>query len=234
MQLKEFQNNLKDKNIDTAIFLTYSMDFVDPNFFYFTQLDIDFGCLVIQKKGKPLLFVSRHEYKRARKECRRIKVISLPKNKDFFKFLYGKISTDNIKKIGSDPVFYSNPYHLAACLMLDKSEISKFSPNLKINTDNLSYLEFFSSDCFNQDNLNKNIAFLSDNRSDLNTVFSNHDDPRQMNRFVEGSQLFIQSSIHFQNNDRQKSLDELRKAVRTNPENQEYPFLIKFYFNVDR
>ncbi len=151
-----------------------------------------------------------------------------PFNIDFEKW------EDNIAKIGSDPVFYSNPYHLAACLMMDKTQINHFGKEIKINTDDLSYLEFFSADCFNQDNLNKNIAFLSNIRADLNDVFSNIDDPRQLNRFVEGSQLFIQSSIHFQNNDKQKSLKELRKAVQVNPENQEYPFLIKFYFNVQK
>jgi len=151
-----------------------------------------------------------------------------PFNIDFEKW------EDNISKIGSDPVFYSNPYHLAACLMLDKTQFNNFDEKIKINTDDLSYLEFFSADCFNQENLNNNITFVSEQRSDINCVFSNINDPRQMNRFVEGSQLFIQSSIHFQNNDRQKSLDELRKAVHVNPENQEYPFLIKFYYNVQK
>ncbi|MEZ5196951.1 MAG: hypothetical protein R2764_11255 [Bacteroidales bacterium] len=32
----------------------------------------------------------------------------------------------NVATIGSDPVFYSNPYHLAACLLLDKNQISEW------------------------------------------------------------------------------------------------------------
>lgn len=140
----------------------------------------------------------------------------------------------NIASIGRDPVFYTNPYHLAACLILDKTQISKIDSEINIDTDDLSYLEFFKPDCFDNDNLNKNLAYLSNNRSDLKQVFSAIEDQDKMNRFIEGSQHFIQSSIFFQDGEQQKSLDELRQAVRVNPENQEYPFLIKFYFNVPR
>ena len=118
--------------------------------------------------------------------------------------------------------------------MLDKTQISNIDPEININTDNLSYLEFFKPSCFDNDNLSKNITYLSNNRTDLNQVFSAIPDPEQMNRFVAGSQHFIKSSIYFQEGQQQKSLDELRNAARINPENQEYPFLIKFYFNVPR
>lgn len=140
----------------------------------------------------------------------------------------------NIAAIGSDPVFYSNPYHLAACLLLDKKQIMDMDTELRINTDDLSYLEFFNPSCFDTKNLNKNISFLSENRADLHQTFSNINQPERMSRFVSGSQYFIKSSIYFQERQLQKSLDELRKAVRANPENEEYPFLIKFYFGVPR
>jgi len=151
-----------------------------------------------------------------------------PINIDFDKW------EQNIASIGRDPVFYSNPYHLAASLMLDKTQIGQIDLEIKIDTDDLSYLEFFKASCFDDDNLNKNLVFLSNNRTDLNLIFSAIDDTEQMNRFIAGSKHFIQSSIYFQEGQQQKSLDELRKAVRVNPENQEYPFLIKFYFNVPR
>jgi spermidine synthase len=140
----------------------------------------------------------------------------------------------NISEIERDPVFYSDPYHLAAGLMLDGEIIKNFSSEIKINTDNLSYLEFFTPSCFDEDNLNKNITFLSENRVEVNEVFSSIDDPQKMERFIRGNQNFIKSAISFQNGEKQKSLDELHEAVKVNPENQEYPFLIKFYYNVDR
>jgi len=136
----------------------------------------------------------------------------------------------NISKTGRDPVFYTNPYHLAACLMLNKRQVTGIDKT--INTDNRSYLEFFSYACFDTDNLNRNISFLSESRADINEVFTNIPDAGQMDHFVEGSRYFIKSAIYFQAGERQKSLDELRKAVKANPENQEYPFLIKFYHNV--
>lgn len=141
---------------------------------------------------------------------------------------------ENIAAIGRDPLFYTNPYHLAACLMLDKNQIKNIGQEINIDTDDLSYLEFFNPSCFDIDNLNKNISYLSDNRTDLDYVFTNIENPEQMDRFISGSQNFIKSSIYFQEGEQQKSLDELRKAVQVNPENQEYPFLIKFYFGVPR
>lgn len=141
---------------------------------------------------------------------------------------------NNISKIGRDPVFYSDPYHLASGLMLDGSEISKFPQSIKVNTDNQSYLEFFAPSCFDEDNLIKNITFLSEDRSEIGEVFRNINDPQLMNRFIMGNQNFIKSVISFQKGEKQKSLEELREAVKVNPENQEYPFLIKFYYKVAR
>jgi spermidine synthase len=137
----------------------------------------------------------------------------------------------NIAKMGKDPVFYTNPYHLAASLMLDKEDIEEFPKGIKVNTDDLSYLEFFSPACFDKENLVRNISFLSVNRASVNRVFDNIDKPGEMQNFIEGSQYFIKSVAYFQN-DKQKSLNELRKACRVNPQNQEYPFLIKFYYGV--
>jgi len=141
---------------------------------------------------------------------------------------------NNISKIGRDPVFYSDPWHLAAGLMLDGKSIKKFPSETRINTDNRSYLEFFSPSCFDADNLIKNITFLSENRANINRVFNGIEDAPKMDRFVQGNQNFIKSVISFQKGEKQKSLEELRMAVRVNPENQEYPFLIKFYYNVAR
>jgi len=141
---------------------------------------------------------------------------------------------NNISEIGRDPVFYSNPYHLAAGLMLDGNTIISFASEININTDNRSYLEFFSPSCFDENNLNSNIAFLSSNRVNINNVFSGIKDSEKMERFIKGNQNFIKSVISFQNGEKQKSLEELRVAVKVNPENQEYPFLIKFYYNVAR
>lgn len=142
--------------------------------------------------------------------------------------------SDNIERIGRDPVFYSNPYHLAATLMFSEIQMARIPENIPVNTDNRSYLEFFSYACFDQDNLNKNISFLANTRGKIDEVFTHIQDERLMERFVLGSQYFIESAKYFQEGNKQKSLDELRKAVRANPENQEYPFLIKFYFNVER
>lgn len=56
MKLKSFQKKLLEKKVDGALLF-----FRDPNFFYFTQQNIDNSILLIPAKGKPLLFVNKLE-----------------------------------------------------------------------------------------------------------------------------------------------------------------------------
>jgi hypothetical protein len=61
-------------------------------------------------------------------------------------------------------------------------------------------------------------------------VFSNINDPEKMAKFVQGNQLLTESLFYQLNGDKQRGLQSLREACRVNPEDQEFPFLIRLNY----
>ncbi|RKX27210.1 MAG: hypothetical protein DRP45_01595 [Candidatus Zixiibacteriota bacterium] len=136
----------------------------------------------------------------------------------------------SVASLGQDEYFYSDPYHLAATLVLDGKTIAELASVSKINTDDQSYTEFFAPACLDADNISKNVRFLAQNRTDLNAVFNNIEDSDKMLRFIQGNQLLTESLFHKLRGEHQRSLDMLRRACQINPEDQEFPFLIRLYY----
>jgi len=137
----------------------------------------------------------------------------------------------NIASSEKDPYFYTNPYHVAACLLLDKTDISKFPTHIKINTDNHSYVEFFNLHSFDSQNLTMNLNYLNSMRSKPNRVFVNISDSLMMQKFVEGN-IQLTLGLHEMLKSNNKGfLNYLQNACAVNPEDEEYPFLIKLHFN---
>ncbi len=133
-------------------------------------------------------------------------------------------------EIGQDPHFYAESHHLAATLVMDGPTIERLGASSRINSDDHAYTEFFAPASLNEDNLAKNLRFLMENRTEINAVFHNFDDPETMARFVRGNQLMTESLLFQMGNDQQRGLRALQEACRVNPENQEYPFLIQLYY----
>ena len=136
----------------------------------------------------------------------------------------------NVKKLGKDQHFYVNAYHLAATLMLDGPAISQLGAQSLINTDNKSYTEFFDADCLLENNIGLNLKFLMNSRCDIDGIFENIPRPDLMGRYLEGHRLLTESLHYKLERDDRRSLDLLKQAMRANPEDQEFPFLIKLYF----
>lgn len=136
----------------------------------------------------------------------------------------------NVQKLGKDEHFYVNAYHLAATLMLDGPTIAQLGANSAINTDDKSYTEFFNPDCLLEDNIGRNLKFLMKSRSPLESLFLNIPRPDLMARYVEGNRLLTESLFYKLERDDKRSLDFLKQAVMANPEDQEFPFLIRLYF----
>jgi len=132
-----------------------------------------------------------------------------------------------VDAIGRDAHFYVDPYHLAATLMLDGDKIAELVPRPRFNTDDHSYTEFFAPACLDPDNIALNLRYLMENRCVLDDVFHNIDDPERMARFVSGNQLLSESLYRKFMGDRAGGLRALQEACRVNPEDQEYPFLIR-------
>jgi len=139
-----------------------------------------------------------------------------------------------IEQMPKDDFFYLEPYHIAANVILSDKEISNFPKNIQINNDNLSYTEFFSFDCFDSSNLYNNLEYLTSYRCNIDDVFTKIDDKDKMNRFIAGNKKLTKSIYFSLKKDYKKALHELRLARDINVEDQEYPFLIQFYYGVKR
>ena len=141
--------------------------------------------------------------------------------------------TDWEARIGrtvEDEYFYAEPYHLAATLALDSRTIDSLSAAYRINSDDLTYTEFFAPACLDDDNLVKNLRFLMDHKANIESVFHNIPDPARMARFLSGNQLLTESLFARLSGDHRLSLQLLQQATMINPEDQEYPFLMKLYY----
>jgi predicted membrane-bound spermidine synthase len=139
---------------------------------------------------------------------------------------------EEVDQMPRENFFYFDPFHFAVCVMMDDKTIQKFPDNIEINTDDLSYTEFFSMDCFDENNLTQNLAFMAENRCNIHNVFYHIDDLQLMDRYLAGNEYLVESLYYYLKGDMKQSLIELRRAVEVNPEDEEYPFLIRFNFNV--
>lgn len=141
---------------------------------------------------------------------------------------------DKVAEMPEESFFYFDPYHFAVCVMMDDQTINKFPDDIQINKDDLSYTEFFSMDCFSEDNLTNNLSYMADNRCNINNVFYNIDNPQLMDRYLTGNEYLVESLFYYLKGDFNQSLIELRNAVKVNPEDEEYPFLIRFNFDIQK
>jgi len=118
---------------------------------------------------------------------------------------------------------------MAACLVLDGAAIEKFPASIKINTDNRPLTEFFSLSSFESQNLILNLSFLNSNRNAVNRIFTHIPDQAMMQRFINGNVIFTNGLIQELNGNRRALIEKLGEAATENPEDEEYPFLIRFY-----
>ncbi len=129
-----------------------------------------------------------------------------------------------------DEFFWFEPYHIAASLIYDKKKIEEITKKNKINTDDLSYTEFFDFDCFNAENLTANLTYLSSTRTQVDDVLEGIEKKYRMDKFTEGNIKMTESLYYMLQNKPKSALNYLREAIKVNPENREYPFLLKLYY----
>ncbi|MBI4867220.1 MAG: fused MFS/spermidine synthase [Candidatus Wallbacteria bacterium] len=134
-----------------------------------------------------------------------------------------------ISSMPRDPYFYTEPHHLAACFLLDGEAIARFPPEVRINTDDHPLTEFFSLSALDEGNASRNLIWLHDNRVAVNRVFKAFPDPDRMARFSAGNRLLTAGIIRDLAGDRPGFRIKLTEAIAANPENEEYPFLMKYY-----
>ncbi len=140
----------------------------------------------------------------------------------------------NIQKVQPDMFLYLDPYHIAANMVMSPESIGNISEDIEINTDDLSYTEFFALDCFNPENLYENLKYISNNRSHVNEAFNNIEALSKMDTFINGNRKMTESLYFSLKGDSRQAVNALREACKVNPDNQEYPFLLKFYFGLEK
>ena len=129
--------------------------------------------------------------------------------------------------LGEDRHFYHDPDHLAATLVLDGPAIARLAAGVRRNTDDRSTVEFFAPGSLDDANLPANLRFLQQHRVGIETVFHNVHEPARLARFVDGHRMLIESLVRQTSGDPHGGLQALQEACRVNPENPEYPFLIR-------
>ena len=129
--------------------------------------------------------------------------------------------------LGEDSHFYHDPDHLAATLVLDGPAIARLAAGVRRNTDDRSTVEFFAPGSLDDANLPANLRFLQQHRVGIETVFHNVHEPARLARFVDGHRMLIESLVRQTSGDPHGGLQALQEACRVNPENPEYPFLIR-------
>lgn len=134
-----------------------------------------------------------------------------------------------IGAVAKDPFFYAEPHHLAACLIFDGAAIRAFPERVRLNTDDHPLTEFFALASLEEGNTPVNLLYLSDRRSPVQGFFTGIPDMARMTRFVEGNRLLSAGIARDLAGDRAGFLNSLQAAIAANPENEEYPFLIKYF-----
>ncbi len=137
---------------------------------------------------------------------------------------------DAVSSLGKDNNFYLNAYHLAATLVLDGPAIAKLTAGLPINTDDRSYTEFFATDCLREDNIVRNLKRLAETRVEPGRLLTDCPRPDLLARYLQGNNLLTESLYFRLLKDNERSRQLLQEAIRANPEDQEFPFLMKLYF----
>jgi spermidine synthase len=136
--------------------------------------------------------------------------------------------SERVKEMEVDKNFYIEANHLAATFFLDGETVAKLGAELSLNTDDLSYTEFFDADCLDPMNLSLNLDTFLKNRSDVSEIFSNVENVELLTRYVKGNQLMTKSlAVQLGGGN---GLGYLQQACSINPEDPEYPFLIKLNY----
>ncbi|MRR09146.1 hypothetical protein EG831_03470, partial [bacterium] len=124
-----------------------------------------------------------------------------------------------------DPLFYKDPYSVAAGLLLDEPGTAALAAGAAPCTDDRNYLEFFDPAAKDPANWERNIAMLAGPPADLERLFAGAE-PAVLGRYGAGRAAFIAGQVRQNRGDRGGALAGFRRAVAANPENQEYRFLL--------
>ena len=125
-----------------------------------------------------------------------------------------------------DPLFYKDPYAVAACLLLDEEDLEELAGEGKINCDDKNYIEYFSPLAKSPYNWERNISRVLA-AAGQGGIFFGMDDSIKFNKYLKGRGLWLQAMISQNRRDRRAMLALMMEAVKEAPENEEWRFLLE-------
>lgn len=140
--------------------------------------------------------------------------------------------SDWVKRVEAtarDPFFYSNPYHLAASFIWSSAAIAAFPAEVPTNSDDYPLTEFFRISALDPGNIAINLGYMNEHRSSPGDFFHGISNPDLLERFLEGNRMLTRAILQDMAGNRQGFFELLQNACQINPENEELPFLIKYF-----
>jgi len=135
------------------------------------------------------------------------------------------IDFDSIKKIRD--IMLKDPYLIAVSILLDDEGIRSFAHSGLVNTDDRPLLEFFTPQSLKKENWELNITSVFSRRVDINRVIKGIDDIERIKKYLEGQRHFIKGLIYQNQGNQPKMLEEFKKVMEINPENQDIMLFLK-------
>jgi len=127
-----------------------------------------------------------------------------------------------------DDPFFKDPYLLGSTLLLDKKGIEYFvKDHTRINSDNRSVLEYFSTESMETKNHYSNISALLQARQPVLQLISDVPDPYLMERYVRAQLYYLEGMLNLNHGERERAFNLFRHALSINPENGEIRLFLK-------
>ncbi len=124
-------------------------------------------------------------------------------------------------------ILLEDPYLLSVSLILDSEMSKEFSVDGTVNIDDRPFLEFFTPASLSQRNWEDNIKALLAHRIEPERVINNIANLDKLREYLAGQRYFIEGLIHQNRGERGNMIEEFKKALRVNPQNEEIKLFLK-------
>lgn len=133
--------------------------------------------------------------------------------------------SSNLQSIQDDILI--DPYLISSSLMLDEETVITFTAEAAINTDDHSYLEFFTTSSIKRENWDVNLSELMRFKINPLKLIVNIDDIEKMKRYLMAQEYFLNGLIYKNRGDIKNVIESFNLASEINPENVEIKIFLE-------
>jgi len=135
------------------------------------------------------------------------------------------LNFESLKNLKDDML--NDPYLVSVSYLLDNNIILNFVDRASTNTDDRPILEFFTPLSLRKENWELNIQSVFKLRADINQVIKEIDDYEKLQRYLQGQRYFINGLISQNRGNQHAMIEDFKKALEINPENQEIRLFLR-------